>query len=344
MLDKLKNRLSQRDPFDKADMATMLAKEASNNKRHVDPSEETVTTGTIENRAEKVGQVVEKDVVTREIHNVSGPIENAGVAPQQVKLDVGQVQRDSHPVAEIKETETLERDFREVPDEKRQKVDVKVRPDQQTVDTGVVYATDAPVARIMEKTTTERHIEEDPHAPHTHTKNTQSTEVDTGIMRADERKVGQVVDTFTTRRSIVPCSSPVIEVPMERYKQSGESGITGVYTGIVKVTQRIIGVVMETETVHRDIQPVAGASVPLEEEHHPVTVETGVIDKDTGAVAHVVESTIKEQEIEAVHEAPTIIEGKTRKQTVDTGVVKETDTELAAVVETHTKNRQLNSS
>merc|ERR1712130_3561 len=157
---------------------------------------------------------------------------------------------------------------------------------------------------------------------------------------------------------------PKVELPLDHADISTNRGTTTLNVGTVGKASQVVGEVVDTEIVSRDLEEthraVAAPAVhphreaiatgvvgrtaqQVAEVHEREThVPTGKIDQATRAVGEVVETKTKERDVEAIHgAAPTAVAHKTHVEGVDTGVVAAGAKEVGEVVETHTTSRDM---
>merc|ERR1711953_968657 len=205
----------------------------------------------------------------------------------------------SAPVAEITETETTERQVRPAAGNINVAVPTPV-PKTTGVETGVVGDVDVPVARVVEKETTERHIEPAVSGA-VHTSAAKDTAINTGIMDAQAREVGEIVETATVSRNVIPSVGPKVELPVNHADISTNRGTTTLNVGTVGQASQVVGEVVDTEVVSRDLEKTRGAAAAP----HPHTeaIATGVVGRTAQQVAEVHERETLQRDLHSVHGA-----------------------------------------
>merc|ERR1712217_737585 len=106
------------------------------------------------------------------------------------------------------------------------------------------------------------------------------TTINTGVMDAQAREVGEVVETATVSRNVVPSVGPKVNLPLNSADISTNRGTTTLNVGTVGQASQVVGEVVDTEVVSRDLEQVHGGAVAAAAAHpHAEAVATGVVGR-----------------------------------------------------------------
>merc|ERR1712151_331801 len=193
----------------------------------------------------------------------------------------------------------------------------------------------------VEKETTERHLEPARSAA-IHTSAAKDTAINTGVMDAQAREVGEIVETATVSRNVVPSVGPKIELPLDHADISTNHGTTTLNVGTVGKASQVVGEVVDTEVVSRDLEEThRAAAAPAVHPHHEA-IATGVVGRTAQQVAEVHERETLERDLHSVHGASApVAAGAATEAHVPTGKIDQATRAVGEVVETKTKERDV---
>merc|ERR1712137_571964 len=117
-----------------------------------------------------------------------------------------------------------------------------------------------------------------------HSSAAKDTAINTGVMDAQAREVGEVVETATVSRIVVPSVGPKVELPLDSASISTNQGTTTLNVGTVGQASQVVGEVVDTEVVSRDLEKTRGAVAAAAPHPHTEAIATGVVGRT--AVAH----------------------------------------------------------
>ena len=215
------------------------------------------------------------------------------ISPGVTQVSVGTISQSQEEVAELHEHDRV---TREIQYNKGATVNDKVNPDAAEIHTGLLGVDQHQIADVVQTLTKERHVDAITDAVAAHTQHTEPVSVQTGDVKGSKKQLGHMVETITVSRDVRPATSGMSQIPIAAFEEAKRQGVADLYIGMVKQTQRIVGVIVETESTYHTFQHLESKPVAVNSDSSESTIiETGVLDEEKKPVARIVEEQTTEQ-------------------------------------------------